>query len=98
MDPQRTLLERQFVVGCSRRAVAAHGSVCAHPTTPAMSRQLQGIREPPVLGIGHLPGDGTTTSWDVGPAWWGPRLGTAGQGGAVVSWRPDSALALLRQD
>lgn len=78
MDPQkgRQTLERQPVAGSSKRTVAAHGSGAPQP----QAGQLQGTREPPALGTGHLPGDGTVMSWDVGPAWWGPQLGTAGQG------------------
>lgn len=57
------------------------------------SQPQAGHQETP--SSGHLPGGGTMMSWDVGPAWSGPWLGM--QGRAVLSWRPDCAVALQRR-
>lgn len=92
-DPQKTLLERRFVSGSSKnqwlslgwRGSRAHQSGPVPPPQPRAG-QLGGTRELSGPGTGHLWGWGWAKdglkyeSSSVEPM--------AGQGRAVVSWRP----------
>lgn len=75
MDPQKTPLKRQLVAGNSRRAVAAHGSVCAHPTTPATSRAATGYQESPSSGHWALLWEWDKDELGCGPSLVGPMAG-----------------------
>lgn len=51
------------------------------------------LRETAGDGIRHIPGDGRSPGWAVGPAWWPPWTGKAGLGSVELETSP--AVAIL---
>lgn len=68
-------LERQLVAESSKRTVAAHGSACAHPTTPATSRAAVGHQGTPSPGHWAPPWGWDNNELGCGPSLVGPITG-----------------------